>query len=647
MRDKDYLELLSRKYPTIDDASVEIINLKAISKLPKGTEYFLSDIHGESDGFEYLIGTSSGVIREKIELLFKNTLPEYDRVELQILIVDTKNLINKKSVNADFADWCRITIYRLIRICKLVTSKYTRSKIRKKMPPNFAYILDELLQTDSEENKENYYFSIIDAIIEVSAADKFILALCQLIRQCSVDRLHIAGDIYDRGPHPDKVMDNIMMFNDVDIAWGNHDIHWMGAAKGSLICVANAVRLAIRYNNFDLLEYSYGINLRSLSSFANDIYKDDPCEVFKPKTLDKNIYDEVDKDLAAKMHKAISIIQFKLECQLIKRHPNYEMDERILLDKIDYDKGTISINNKTYELKDKYFPTIDRNNPFELTDGENTLIQTLAFSFMNSQTLQRHINYIYAKGGIYKIFNGNLIYHGCIPTREDGSFDDVYIDNQYLSGRKYLNQAEDKVRKAFYSEQGSEEQLNALDYCWYLWCGPKSPLFGKNKMTTFEKYFIDNEEVNKEHYNPYYYHIDCKEYCQNILREFELDIKKSHIINGHVPVKTHKGESPIKGGGILLVIDGGLSKAYHKNTGIGGYTLISNSNMMMIAEHRPFTEVAESGFKLTPKSIIVEIFVKRITVGETDIGNQLEKRIKDLSELLNAYRNGIVKEKVN
>ena len=645
LKDKDYLELLSKNYPTIDDASVEIINLKAISQLPKGTEYFLSDIHGESEGFEYLLGTSSGVIREKIELLFKNTLPEHDRVELQILIVDTKNLINQKSSEEDFNDWCRITIYRLIRICKVVTSKYTRSKIRKKMPSNFAYILDELLQTGDEENKENYYFSIIDSIIEISAEEKFIIALCHLIRQCSVDRLHIVGDIYDRGPHPDKVMESIMTFNEVDIAWGNHDIHWLGAAKGSLICVANAARLAIRYNNFDLLEYSYGINLRSLSSFANEVYKNDPCEVFKPNTLDKNMYDEVDKELAAKMHKAISIIQFKLECQLIKRHPNYGMDERILLDKIDYKNGTINIEGKVYELKDKNFPTINPENPFELTEGENTLIQSLAFSFINSPVLQRHMNYIYDKGGIYKIFNGNLLYHGCIPTKEDGTFDDVYIDGQYLSGWKYLKQVEDKVRKAFYCEVGSEEQLNALDYCWYLWSGPKSPLFGKNKMTTFERYFIEDKATHKEHYNPYYYHIESRDYCKSILKEFDLDINKSHIVNGHVPVKTHKGESPIKGGGILLVIDGGLSKAYHKSTGIGGYTLISNSNMMIIAEHRPFAEVVDSGFRISPKITIVERFNKRVTVGETDTGKALSKRISDLSELLNAYKSGIVKEK--
>ena len=481
----------------------------------------------------------------------------------------------------------------------------------------------------------------------MSASEKFIMALCALIRKCSIDRLHIVGDIYDRGPHPDKVIESIMNFNEVDMAWGNHDIHWLGAAKGSLICVANAVRLAVRYNNFDLLEYSYGINLRALSSFANEVYKDDPCEVFKPNTLDKNIYDEVDKDLASKMHKAISIIQFKLECQLIKRHPNYAMDERILLDKIDYKKGTINIDGKTYELKDKNFPTINPKNPFELTEGENTLIQSLAFSFINSPTLQKHTNYIYAKGGIYKIFNGNLLYHGCIPTKEDGSFDDVYIDGQYLSGKRYLKQVEDKVRKAFYCEVGSEEQLNALDYCWYLWCGPKSPLFGKNKMTTFERYFIEDKETHKESYNSYYYHIDKKDYCESILKEFDLDIHKSHIVNGHVPVKTHKGESPIKGGGILLVIDGGLSKAYHKSTGIGGYTLISNSNAMIIAEHRPFAEVVESGFRISPKTTIVDRFVTRITVGETDIGIGLNKRISDLEELLNAYRNGIVKEKVN
>lgn len=644
MRDNHYLELLARQYPTADSASVEIINLEAISCLPKGTEYFLSDIHGEADAFEYLIGTASGVIREKIEMLFKNSLPEPERVELSLLIFRPKEIFLEKCNLSNFEDWCRVTIYRLVQVCKIATSKYTRSKVRKKMPDIFAYILDELLHSDTENNKEDYYSSIINSIVDIESSEKFIISICSLIKQCAIDRLHIVGDIFDRGPHADKVMEHIMSFKDVDIEWGNHDIHWMGAAKGSYICVASVLRLAISYNNFDLLEYSYGINLRPLSTFALEVYKDDPCTIFMPHNYDVNLYDPVDINLAAKMHKAIAIIQFKLEGSLILKHPEYGMEDRALLSFINFEKQTININGHDYALSDGLFPTVNKDNPFLLTEEESDLIKMLAFSFINSSALQKHINFIHTYGSVYKIVNGNLLYHGCVPTDKNGDFEKINIDGKLLSGREYLDAVDKKIRKAFYSEEGSLEHEDALDYFWYLFSGPKSPLFGKSKLTTFERYFVGDKTAWTEDYDPYYYHVEKREYAEKILKEFNLDINSSHIINGHVPVRHNKGESPIKGTGILFVIDGGLSKAYHGKTGIGGYTLISNSNCMILAEHRPFEEVVKSGFRIFPKRRIVDQFKRRVTVSDTDIGKELKMRIEDLKELVSAYSDGRLRE---
>lgn len=641
MTDRHYLELLAKEYPTADAVSAEIINLTAICQLPKGTEYFFSDIHGEADAFSYLLGTASGVIRSKIEMLMQNSVPEPERAQLSHLIYLPDDVL---AAHKDDEDWCRITIFRLVQVCKSVASKYTRSKVRKKMPGQFAYVMDELLHADTED-KEEYYTSIISAIVETGVGHKFVKALCGLIRQCSIDHLHIIGDIFDRGPHADLVMEELMQFGDVDIQWGNHDIHWMGAVAGSETCVANVVRLAISYNNFDLLEDSYGINLRPLSTFAAEVYRDDPCEPFQPHLLDTNIYDPIDAGLAAKMHKAIAIIQFKLEGQLIARHPEYGMQGRALLAKVDFAAGEIELDGKGYPLRDTLFPTVNPKNPLELTKGEKELVHTLTRSFTHASLLGKHIRYLYNKGGMYKISQNNLLYHGCIPMDEEGAFKQVKLDGKTVAGRAYLDTIDAKIRNAFFAPKGSAGRKDAEDYMWYLWCGPDSPLFGKNQMTTFERYFVQDNTTHKEVQNPYYTHVKNREACEKILCEFELDPEEAHIINGHVPVRMQDGESPIKAGGLLFVIDGGISKAYHSRTGIGGYTLIANSHHLALAQHHPFEDIRKNGFKEAPRVQVVERFPKRITVGETDTGKQLKANIGQLNGLLAAYKSGLLQEK--
>ncbi|NLW78479.1 MAG: fructose-1,6-bisphosphatase [Ruminococcaceae bacterium] len=648
MTNRQYLELLAKEYPNASAVSAEIINLSAICQLPKGTEYFFSDIHGEADAFAYQLGTASGMIRARIEQLFQNALPEPERLMLGTLIYRPTEVLADRQQNCDDDDdWCRVTIFRLVQVCKSAASKYTRSKVRKKMPARFAYVLDELLHANTEENKEDYYTAIINAIIDTGKADKFIIALCRLIRHCSIDQLHILGDIFDRGPHADLVFEELATFGDVDIQWGNHDIHWMGAAAGHPVCVANAVRLAISYNNFDLLEDSYGINLRPLSTFASEVYHDDPCFPFRPKVLDENVYDPIDEDLAAKMHKAIAIIQFKLEGQLYERHPEFGMDARNLLKRINLEEGLLESGGTFYPMRDTCFPTLDTQNPLALTPAENDLIQTLAYSFTRSATLNRHIRYLYNHGSIYKIANGNLLYHGCIPMEEDGSFTKVPVGGKTYSGRAYLDKVDALLRTAYFGPEDAPERMDAGDVIWYLWCGRNSPVFGKNHMTTFERYFVEDKTAHKEHDNPYYRHVNERETCERILEEFGLDPHSGHIINGHVPVRLTEGESPIKGGGRLFVIDGGLSKAYHKRTGIGGYTLIFNSHNLALAQHRPFQEVRDSGFSITPQVEVVERFPRRLMVRDTDIGRRLQQDIVELKKLLAAYRDGTIQEKSN
>mgnify|MGYP002511578795 CR=1 FL=1 len=644
MRDVAYLRLLAREYPTIKAAGSEIINLTAIQGLPKGTEYFFSDLHGEHEAFIHLLRSSSGIIREKIKETFGYVIPETEEEKLANLIYYPDKVLNQIiQAGNDTEDWKTITIYRLLQICKVVSSKYTRSKVRKKLPPDFAYIVDEMLHVDySAGNKKMFYSEIVRSIIDVGIAGEFICALCELIQSLTIDSLHIIGDIFDRGPRADLIMNELMNFHDVDIQWGNHDISWMGAATGNLACICNVLRIAISYNSFDVLEDGYGINLRPLSMFAANAYRDDPCERFTPHILDQNIYDAVDPGLAAKMHKAIAIIQFKVEGQIIKRHPEYEMEHRRLLEQVDFEKGIVRVNSKEYPMLDMRFPTVDPKDPLALTKEEEELLYTLKASFRHSGLLQRHIKFIYSHGAMYKAYNNNLLYHGCIPMKKDGSFESISFCKTSYSGKALMDFINKMVQGAYSLPENHPDKEASRDFMWYLWCGAKSPLFGKDKMTTFEHYFIEDRATHKEVMNPYYQLSVKEEYCDKILEEFGLPTRGAHIINGHVPVKLKDGETPVKAGGKLFIIDGGLSKAYQSKTGIAGYTLIYNSNHLALAEHMPFCP----GEKNTPKVTIVEKMQSRIMVGDTDLGKELGERIEDLKELVAAYRDGVLKEKV-
>ena len=644
MRDLAYLKLMSREYPTLESASSEIVNLMAICGLPKGTEYFFSDLHGEYEAFIHLLRSSSGIIREKIKETFGHIISEEDEIQLANLIYYPDRQIAKLKQEQNYTeDWQRIALYRLVQICKEVSSKYSRSKVRKKMPPEFAYAIDELLHVDyNDDNKKVYYSEIIRSIIDTQMADSFIIALCRLIQNLTIDNLHIIGDIFDRGPRADIIMEELMQFHDVDIQWGNHDISWMGASTGNPACICNVLRIAISYNGFDVLEDGYGINIRPLSMFAAKVYSDDPCERFMPRILDQNIYDAVDPGLAAKMHKAIAVIQFKVEGQIIRRHPEYEMDSRILLTAIDYQRGTVVIEGKEYPMMDMEFPTIDPSDPLKLSEEEEELLHTLTLSFCHSALLHKHIKFLYSNGSMYKCCNSNLLYHGCIPMKEDGSFDEMAVNGKAYKGRALMDFIDKQVKKAYFLPDQDPEKEASRDFMCYLWSGAKSPVFGKDKMTIFEHYFVEDKEASRERMNPYYKLSVQEKYCDMILEEFGLTTTGSHIINGHVPVKIKDGETPIKAGGKLFIIDGGLSKAYQGKTGIAGYTLIFNSRHLALAEHKPFDPKKES----TPKVSIVEKMRKRIMVADTDDGKELARRIEDLKELVAAYRKGALKERI-
>ena len=644
MRDLAYLKLMSREYPTLESASSEIVNLMAICGLPKGTEYFFSDLHGEYEAFIHLLRSSSGIIREKIKETFGHIISEEDEIQLANLIYYPDRQIAKLKQEQNYTeDWQRIALYRLVQICKEVSSKYSRSKVRKKMPPEFAYAIDELLHVDyNDDNKKVYYSEIIRSIIDTQMADSFIIALCRLIQNLTIDNLHIIGDIFDRGPRADIIMEELMQFHDVDIQWGNHDISWMGASTGNPACICNVLRIAISYNGFDVLEDGYGINIRPLSMFAAKVYSDDPCERFMPRILDQNIYDAVDPGLAAKMHKAIAVIQFKVEGQIIRRHPEYEMDSRILLTAIDYQRGTVVIEGKEYPMMDMEFPTIDPSDPLKLSEEEEELLHTLTLSFCHSALLHKHIKFLYSNGSMYKCCNSNLLYHGCIPMKEDGSFDEMAVNGKAYKGRALMDFIDKQVKKAYFLPDQDPEKEASRDFMWYLWSGAKSPVFGKDKMTIFEHYFVEDKEASRERMNPYYKLSVQEKYCDMILEEFGLTTTGSHIINGHVPVKIKDGETPIKAGGKLFIIDGGLSKAYQGKTGIAGYTLIFNSRHLALAEHKPFDPKKES----TPKVSIVEKMRKRIMVADTDDGKELARRIEDLKELVAAYRKGALKDRI-
>ncbi|MDO5547313.1 MAG: fructose-1,6-bisphosphatase [Eubacteriales bacterium] len=645
MKDLKYLKLLSRDYPNIETVSSELISLKGRLSLPKGTEYFFSDLHGEHAAFIHLLRSASGVIRNKIDFLFDKTIFEDERAELASLIFYPEENLAHHTRGPEFDAWCQITIHRLIMVAKEVSSKYSRSYVRRVIPPAFSFLIDELLHTPTDdEDKYTYFRTLISSVVETGVADRFITALCQFIQQVSVDNLHIIGDIFDRGPRADMILDELMNYHDVDIQWGNHDISWMGAASGSRVCIANVLRIAISYNGFDGLEDGYGINLRPLSMFASNIYKNDPCTRFQPHILDENKYDPVDASLAAKMHKAIAVIMFKYEGQLIQRHPEYGMNGRLLLDKINYEEGTITLDGKTYPLTDTCFPTIDPANPYALSAEETELMDTIAASFQHSRRLREHMAFIYNRGALYRSFNGNLLYHGCIPMREDGSFDEVPAldgSDKTYSGRALLDHLDKLVRRTRYSEQPNDS-----DIMWFLWCGPKSPVYGRHRMTTFERYFIEDKSLYIEYPNPYYECCEHVDVVSSILKEFGLDPAHSHIINGHVPVK--QGENPIKADGKLFMIDGGISKAYQSKTGIAGYTLIYNSHNLSLAEHMPFNPPSNGEVAHTDTRIhIVETMRQRVTVADTDSGTHIREQIEDLTLLLKAYRSGTLRQNVS
>ncbi len=644
MADIKFLEMLAKEYPNTLAAAEEIINLSAILALPKGTEYFFSDLHGEYEAFVHMIKSGSGTIKSKIDEHYGGVLSEQDRDELAALIYNPKLQIKKKKEEGDFDKWAVTVIYRLVTICKSVSTKYTRSKVRRRLPRYEDYAIDELLHADDDVNKTHYYNAIISTVIDCGIAEQFIEELAWAISSLAVDQLHIIGDIWDRGPKPDMIMDFLMDYHDVDFQWGNHDIIWMGAATGHWASIANILRMNISYNNFDMLEIGYGINLRPLSSFAMKTYGDDECKAFAPHILDRNVYDQVTEQQAARMHKAISVIQFKLEGQRIMAHPEYDMDNRLLLDKINWEKGTVLVEGVEYKMKDMNLPTVDPENPYELSNDEKTVMEGLAGSIKNSEKLQRHIRFMFSHGALYKKVNGNLLYHGCIPMEDDGSFASLYFDGQGYKGKALMDKLDELVRDAYFN---NEDDPNRGDIMWYLWLSKDSPLFGKEKMTTFERLFIEDKSTHKEPVRPYYKYIHDKEACKKIILEFGLDPSRAKILNGHVPVKIKDGESPIKGGGLLYVIDGGISKAYHKKTGIAGYTFIFNSRFMALAEHKPYSPAKEDGTQefYSPIMKTVETLKERMMVVDTDLGKELVGQIENLKELRNAFEKGLIKEK--
>ena len=643
-----YLKSLARQYPNIAAASTEIINLQAILNLPKGTEHFLTDIHGEYEQFAHVLKNGSGAVRRTIDEVFENALSNKDKKSLATLIyypVEKLDIVISEEDNIE--DWYKITLHRLVQITKKVASKYTRSKVRKALPKDFAYIIEELITEKADiSDKEGYYNEIIHTIIRIGRAQDFIIALSNLIQRLVIDHLHIVGDIFDRGPGPHIILDTLMNYHSVDIQWGNHDILWMGAACGQLACIATVIRIAARYGSLDTLEDGYGINLIPLATFALDTYSNTNCDTFSIKY--NTDYNTKDLSLDMKIHKAIAIMQFKLEGQVIMKHPEFLMDDRLLLDKIDYEKKTVMAYGKEYSMNDTDFPTIDPNNPYALTPDEEQVMERIRQAFLKCEKLQKHVRFLYSNGGLYKVYNSNLLYHGCMPMDAEGNFLSVDVDGKDYQGKQLYDILDNYARKGYYAKNDPAEMRKAQDYIWYIWAGPNSPVFGKDKMTTFERYFIEDKETHKETKNAYYSLLDREDILNKILDEFELDTKKSHIVNGHVPVELKKGESPIKCDGKLLIIDGGFSKAYQSKTGIAGYTLVANSHGMRLVAHEPFESMEAAVLHesdIFSDSTVIEVAPVRIRVSDTDIGRELKDQIKQLELLLQAYQDGIIVEK--
>ncbi len=646
-----YLNLLTKSYPNINSASSEIINLQAILNLPKGTEHFMSDIHGEYEAFNHVIKNASGVIKNQITAIFGSSLRESEKKTLATLIYYPERKLEEiAKTEPDMDDWYRITLHRLVKICKVMSSKYTRSKVRKALPKEFAYIMEELIHEDGEgSDKHMYYSEIVETIIRLYQADRFIISISNLIQRLAIDQLHIIGDIYDRGPRAAKIMDFIEKYHSVDIQWGNHDISWMGAAAGCQALICNVLRIQARYANLDTIDEDYGINLIPLLSFAVDVYKDDPCEKFMPKVSPGETVSDKDARIIAKMHKAISIMQFKAEGQIIQRNPQFKMEKRQLLGNIDVEKGTVVVEGVEYAMNDTYFPTLDPKNPYAFSPEEEEVMDKLKFSFVNSEKLQQHTRALYKNGSLYKKFNSNLLYHGCVPMNSDGTLREVEIRGEKLKGMAYFDAVDRAVREGYFNQPHTEHKRECMDLIWYLWCGEDSPLFGKKKMTTFERYFIDDKETHKEERDPYYQYREDEDVCRMILEDFGMNPDRSHIINGHVPVKVKKGESPIKAGGRLFVIDGGFAKAYQKETGIAGYTLIYNSHGLVLVSHEPF-ESTEKAIKeekdILSSTVALQYSQERLRVMNTDVGITLMQSINDLTRLLEAFQKGIIKEKL-
>ena len=649
-RDRRVLELLSQNFGNINAASTEIINLEAILNLPKGTEHFVADLHGEDEAFRHILKNASGNIKRKVKEIYGNDMRDSDLAQFCSLIYYPEQkleLIRSEEDNLD--DFYTTTLHRLVKVLQSVSSKYTRSKVRKALPKEYAYIIEELLhESPSGESKQLYYNRFVETIISTGQANDFIIAICNVIQRLSIDRLHILGDIYDRGEGAHIIMETLSKYVGFDIQWGNHDALWMGAAIGNDCCIANVLRNALRYANMDTLEEGYGINLVHLASFAMDTYGDDPCTVFRPKI--EVIANKSEKSLAlmSKMHKAISIIQFKLEGAMIRKHPEWRMEHRLLLDKMSPDFTTVTIDGNVYPMLDSHFPTIDPKDPYRLTEEEEELVEKLHRSFMISDKLHRHMKIMFNHGCMYNITNSNLMYHASVPLNKDGSLKEVELMGKKLKGKELLHSVGMLMRSAYNNDTPQEAKEYATDYYWYLWCGPESPLFDKAAMTTFERYFIEDKKTHHEEKGAYYKLREEEAVADMILDEFGVTGPHRHIINGHVPVKVGKGERPVKANGKMMVIDGGFAKAYHNTTGIAGYTLVYHSRGMVLVQHEPFSsvqEVVRLGTDIRSTTELVELAQNRLRVRDTDIGRELQAQIDELRELLYAYRNGLIKSK--
>ena len=644
-----YLKCLAKQYPTIAETATEIINLQSILSLPKGTEHFITDIHGEYEQFQHITKNASGAIKQKIEEEFGNTIGLKEKRSLATLIYYPKEKMKQVLENEKYLDdWYSVNLYRLVCICKRTSSKYSRSKVRKAMPAEFSYIIEELLTGRQDIlDQEDYYFEIINSIIRTGRAKELVIALCDLIRHLIVDHLHVVGDIFDRGPYPHLVMDDLMKHHSVDIQWGNHDVSWMGAAAGNPALICTVLRISARYGNLSSIEDGYGINLIPLVRFAMEQYENDPCERFGV-NFREDSYDVRDIAIDEKIHKAVTIMQLKLEGQIIKRNPDFKMDDRLLLDKINPETWMVTIGGVEYPLLDTNFPTVDWNDPFALSAEEQVVMDRLVFAFRNSEKLQKHVKFLYTKGNMYTVYNGNLLYHGCVPLNEDGSFKKVTVFGKEYAGKELYDVLEEYARKGYYAKDPVEKQ-KGLDILWFLWLNKNSPVYGKARMTTFERQFVADKSTYKEPKNPYYKLIENEEVADRILEEFGLSGNESHIINGHIPVLVKDGQSPMHCNGKVLIIDGGFSKAYQEKTGIAGYTLIYNSYGLSLAEHEPFESIEkaiEEGNDVVSHKTLVQRVNKRKRVADTDIGKRLKEEIKDLEALLKAYREGVIEERL-